>query len=197
MNDEIQEISDDELDKRIDRLLNVQEEIELPERIDISSLLIFFKCNYDIENSYCDKHICEECGGSCCKNLGCYISPDDLKSVDYDTIKGLLDTGFVSIDWWTGLKLDNYEGNGYYLRMKNVGYGIVDQSLGGTCNILTKTGCPLEFRYRPKGGRKLIPGKCSGKSDDEKSDYEKYDCVLDWFPYIELLEKLIDEYFNK
>jgi hypothetical protein len=133
--------------------------------------------------------------------MGCQISPNDLISVDKETIKKLLDTGMVSIDWWDDLEIDNkYIGNGYYLRMRNMASDIVDASWGGICSILTKTGCPLDFKYRPMGGRTLSPVLCK-RSDLKDSDiaeaggYSKLDAVKEWNQYHDILEELRDEYY--
>lgn len=50
--------------------------------------------------------ICAKCKGICCRNMGCEISPDDVirwkGEITEQTITELLDTEYISIDWWEG-----------------------------------------------------------------------------------------------
>lgn len=172
---------------------------DIPNEVDVSSLIKFIKPNMDNKDEFNDDKKCRECKGQCCKNMGCYISPDDLISTDEETLRKLLDTGFVSIDWWDCLTVeeDNYCGNGYYLRMRNIDANIVDPAYFGICKILTNTGCSLDFEHRPKGGRQLPARFCGGKRKDEEFEeaaYTKFKCVMDWYPYVSLLEELSSEY---
>lgn len=150
-----------------------------------------------------DNEACAQCGGICCKNSGCGISPDDLglqELLDNDslaTVKGkiqhLLNTGIVSIDWWEGNPVTNeVDGiTGYFLRMRNKNAPIVDPSWGGECLLLQKHGCILLFKNRPKQGRWLIPHK--NPKEDCNSLYDKQQLAIDWMPYNKILEEIKEE----
>lgn len=158
----------------------------------IDSFVELIKPNNDDEKIYCNEEACKECRGVCCKNMGCCISPDDLKSVDYDSLKKLLDTGLVSIDWYESLDHAGYSENGYYLRMRNQNADVIDPAYCGVCSILTNNGCPLDFKHRPKGGRLLNANTCENKDPT----YSNYECALDWIPHFSILKRLINKYDN-
>lgn len=170
---------------------------ELPDFLDVNILRLLFVKNTDNEDMMSDKNKCSKCGGYCCKSMGCHISPFDLISIDKDDIKKLLNTGFVSIDWWDNFEQDDYYGPGYYLRMRNKNSNIVDPAYIGICSILTQAGCALEFQYRPKGGRSLSPYFCNNpnatEEEHEEKTYTKYKCVLEWHKYHNILKELVDE----
>ena len=139
---------------------------------------------------YEDKRLCSECGGTCCKSMGCHFSPDDFNEVTYELLKSKIEDGHVSIDWWEGDPTDNNVlEKAYILRMRNISAPVVDPSYGGVCSVLTSSGCPLPFESRPKGGRTLIP-----KQDGCILEYTKKQCAIDWLPYSDILEKLYHEY---
>lgn len=137
---------------------------------------------------------CKKCGGQCCKNMGCHISPFDLREISVKSIISLIqETDCISIDWWEGNPKEN-ECDGsrtYYLRIKNKDSNVINPSFGGVCSILMDTGCPLSFEYRPKGARDLIPseGEC-------KDGYSKQQCAIDWYDYQDIMEKVHD-YFEE
>lgn len=165
--------------------------VNLQENINVESVKRFFKENNDRPEDYCNEELCKSCKGECCKSMGCYIAPDELISVDYNTLKQLLDTGFVSIDWWEHLKIDDgYFERGYFIRMRNQNGDVVDPSWGGVCTALTENGCSFEFKYRPKGGRRLNPIYCKGKETENKLTYTKRQCAIDWIPYYNILHEL-------
>jgi Fe-S-cluster containining protein len=136
-----------------------------------------------------NKTICSSCGGKCCKNMGCHYSPDDVGEITIESIQSLLNTGNVSIDWWEGDVLEKERGQVYYLRVRNVNEGILDPSWGGVpCKLLTKSGCSLSWKNRPKGGRGVIPiegGNC-------QTEYSKKQCAIDWYPYQNTLDSVVD-----
>ena len=141
--------------------------------------------------------ICKKCGGRCCHGLGCYISPHDLLFISKDSIRNLIDESqCISIDWWDGNPVTgvNNGEKSFFLRIKNKNSFVVDPSFGGICSILTDSGCPLNFAYRPKGARELIPD-----SSDKSCHigYSKQECAIDWLPYNDILEELCKEYMDK
>jgi len=146
--------------------------------------------NIEIENNFQSNNenskLCFECGGKCCKNLGCHFSPKDFEDIDFETLKDLIEKDYISIDWWDGDIFDKDRDRTLYLRIRNKNAPIVDPSWGGVCMLLTEQGCSLPFNERPMGGRGLIPsiGECI-------VGYSKEDCCKDWYIYQELLEKLV------
>ena len=45
-----------------------------------------------------NKQLCKECGGRCCKIMGCHYSPDDFEEITYESLKKEIEKGFISID---------------------------------------------------------------------------------------------------
>ena len=147
-----------------------------------------------IENIYLNKELCKECGGNCCKTMGCHYSPEDFKDISYESLKKEIERGHISIDWWEGDPADDGELNigekAFFLRVRNIGAGIVDASWGGVCMLLGEDGCILNDEDRPKGGRLLVPcedGKCEVL-------YSKQQAAIDWLKYKDILLRLYDEY---
>lgn len=139
-----------------------------------------------------NKHVCSKCKGVCCTHMGCHYSPDDFKNKGFEALKREIDKGYISIDWWENFELNGQKRKGYYLRIRNLNANVVDPSWGGTCMLLTKDGCPLEFKDRPKGARALIPSKnrCC-------TLYTKYDAAVDWSKHIDVLDRLYDHYMSE
>lgn len=152
--------------------------------------------NLQIENN--ENEECKKCKGRCCKSMGCEIFPTDLQSypnITREDVIELLQTGYVSIDWWNDLEQFKKE---YYLRMRNKGGDLADPSFGGECIALTENGCRFEFKNRPLGGRDLHP---TGQYDElGKSlcsrEYDKFRCKEEWKPYNDILEKIKNEIYS-
>lgn len=147
------------------------------------------------DSSKVDSEYCKNCGGKCCHAMGCHISPFDFKEITFQSIVNFIDeTECISIDWWNGNPITNDESEekAFFLRIKNKDSKVIDPSYGGTCCILTDTGCPLSFEYRPKGARELIPheSECVIK-------YSKQQCAIDWYPYQDILQQVHDYYYEK
>lgn len=151
----------------------------------------YFKpASYDCAKVCSD--VCTKCGGECCTIMGCHIAPSDLKEISVDAIISLIDeTGCISIDWWVGNPVTGEFGyKGYYLRMRNEDANIIDPAWSGhRCSILTDTGCPLSFEYRPKGARELIPNEilCDAM-------YPKQQCAIEWDKYHDIMSKVYEHY---
>lgn len=147
-----------------------------------------------LEYSKIDTKTCKECGGSCCKSMGCHISPGDLQNISVESIINLIDESqCVSIDYWVGNPITNkHEGRGYYLRMRNVDSHVIDPAYHGVCSILTPTGCPLPFTYRPKGARELAP--CA--NSDCTTEYTKQQCAIDWMQYKDIMQQVYQHYHD-
>ena len=139
-----------------------------------------------------DLEICKECGGICCKRMGCHYSPKDFKDLSFDGLKKEIEKGNISIDWWEGNPFNNDReiNRAMFLRIRNVNSPVLDPSWGGECSLLTETGCSLPYDERPYGGRSLIPVKGSKCT----LVYSKLDCVKEWFEHDETLEKLFEHY---
>jgi len=145
-------------------------------------------------NKYLNTNICKQCGGSCCKFMGCHFSPEDFQELSFESLKNEINKGHISIDWWEGdPRPDGDLHEVYYLRMRNRQCDIVDASWGGRpCVMLSKDGCSLPFEKRPKGGRLLIPKE---NFNCNETDYSKKQCALDWIKYQDILRKLYRLYF--
>ena len=150
------------------------------------------------DSSKVNYNTCKECGGKCCKNLACHISPSDLKTISKESIINLIDeSGCISIDWWDGDPRKNDKNDNsktFYLRIRNKDAKVIDAAFGGhPCSLLTDSGCPINFEYRPKGARDLIP-----VADKEcKVLYSKQQCAIDWIPYQDILKEVYLYYKQK
>lgn len=142
-----------------------------------------------------NKSICHSCGGACCRNMGCHISPRDLPEISVDYILNMLKTGNYSIDYWEGDVFEKERGQTYYLRMRNVGSNIVDPSWGGKPCVMfsPEIGCKLSWENRPRGGKALIPQKDFNCS---KTTYSKKDCVIEWYEFQNILDKVVREVYS-
>ena len=132
--------------------------------------------------------LCKACKGSCCKTMGCHYSPEDFKDLSFEGLKREIEKGHISIDYWEGNPFEDSREirQAYYLRVRNVNSNVVDASWGGTCSLLTDSGCPLTYDSRPKGARLLIPGE--GRNCIPK--YTKQQCAIDWYTYNDVLIEL-------
>lgn len=140
-----------------------------------------------------NKQLCKECGGRCCKRMGCHYSPDDFEEITYESLKKEIEKGFISIDWWEGNPFEENKdddiGRAYYLRIRNKDGEIVDPSWGGECILLTDDGCLLSYEERPKGARMLEPDEYGCISY-----YNKQQAARDWYKYNDILSKLAEEF---
>lgn len=151
---------------------------------------------------FVNKEVCTECGGKCCKCMGCQFSPDDFKDLSFEGLKKEIDKGYISIDWWDGNPFGPEDTRdirkAYYLRIRNLNRNrtskapIVDASWGGCCCLLTDTGCPFTFEERPMGAKMLMPGDTV--EDNCKEGYSKDQCARDWYKYDDILYQLEDYY---
>lgn len=101
--------------------------------------------NMNYEELGKDCSYCKECGGVCCRHMGCHFSPEDFEEISFDYLKDRIEnTGCISIDWW---EQDPREDDGinelskcYFLRMRNRKSGITisDHLMG----LLSMIGVP-------------------------------------------------------
>lgn len=164
--------------------------------LEINKIFAKYFNSVPVETNKIYKNICKDCG-HCCNNMGCHISPFDLKQITVQSIIDLIDESkCISIDWWEGNPFTEHcDGvtKGFFLRIRNNNSSVIDPSFGGRCVILTDYGCPLSFGYRPKGGRDLLPMKF----DDCIDGYSKQECACDWFKYHDILEEVYEYYQEK
>lgn len=146
---------------------------------------------------YENKDLCSKCGGRCCKKSGCDYFVSDFKSIDKNTILKILETGNVSIV--SAFKFEILT-NGkevvvpiLYLRARNEDRGIIDLfSMKKRCSMLTSTGCSYNLEQRPGGGVNLIPNE-----KDCKPLNNPLDELKKWYPYQNLLAKMVKRYTGK
>lgn len=140
-----------------------------------------------------NKSICSKCGGLCCKRNGCIYSTENFKSIDFDTIQKVLDSGKASIT--AELKCYSEFLSIYlYLRARELNKGKIDLvSYPDACASLTENGCTLDLENRPLGGVYLIPKEyhdCGYLIKSLKS-------IIDsWMPYQDLLKELVEKNTN-
>lgn len=159
----------------------------------------YFCKAFDIP-SFRKPDICKQCGGLCCKGCGCHISPNDLLDLSKESIINLIDESqCISIDWWEGNPLHDEQTDEdlhkkvYFLRIRNKERQIIDPAFGpNECAILTETGCPLSFEYRPRGGRELLP--VENMEDNCIIGYSKKDCCIDWIDHQDVLVEVYNHY---
>lgn len=143
----------------------------------------------DEERRNCNYEMCKECEGHCCLSGGCEISPKDLDEVNVSTIKDLLNSGVVSIDAWE----DMDTGRIFYLRMRHKDADIADFPIVPMeCILHDSTGCRLEYTFRGKGARELIPYKEDGVRKC-KHKYSKSMCKDEWNEYQDIIKQACKE----
>lgn len=157
----------------------------------------------DIKNN--ENPICATCKRCCCAHMGCEISPEDVirwkGEITQDTITQLLDTGYISLDWWDGDPRERGVGdcdlypeispvyNGFYLRMRHVNALAIDPSFDGVCKALGPTGCLLTWDQRPTGGKMLEPN-VDNPGRGCTSTWGKQEAAIAWLPYHEILSNV-------
>lgn len=137
---------------------------------------------------------CAQCGGRCCKEHGCVLSPEDLlralagKEPDEKSLPALLrdeKKGLYAIEY-----LSTPQGVCFYLRMRHKCYTFIGVDAMGECIALGADGCLLPEAERPKGGRML-------KSSPDRQCIQYYTAeqmCADWQPYQELLGSIYREW---
>lgn len=167
----------------------------------------------DREDINCNYTICKACGGRCCKRNACDCSPQDFGN-DVNKMRKALESGKYSIDFSRKdatsfikentriiLDTDKVRKNPiefFYIRPKNINRPIVDfihrEENEGPCIFWNKdTGCSLEYKDKPKGGRTMIPFPAV----DCIYQYNDVLMAMDWKPFFEDLLVMAKEYFDK
>ncbi len=161
--------------------------------------------------------ICKECGGRCCKSMGCEVSTEDFIAkygeITKDSVTKALKDGEWAIDWWEGdirmdkpklckdlpeLDISCYVEQSYYMRVRHVGESAVCGSWGGTCVMWDrKNGCKYDWEHRPTGGKDMpvgvsqVCGKFYDPTMKHESKYDKAIGAVDWLPYFDILDEVI------
>ena len=141
--------------------------------------------------TYAPTEMCSRCKGVCCNLMGCEYSPRDFSDLSFESLKGEIEKGRISIDWWE----NGDDKPDYYLRARHIYAPVVDPSWGGRCINLTATGCSLSWEERPLGGKALKPkesfyGSCV-------SSYGKEAAKDEWKAYSDVLKRLVDYFKEK
>lgn len=142
-----------------------------------------------------DHEVCTKCGGRCCSSCGCAFSPNDFRKISFNSLKQIMDRGFISIvpisHIQTGLEKDVLT-----LKVRNLGSDVIEfeAHIARPCILWDrKTGCFFDDDDRPYGGKALIPtpniGCIMGYSFRQRA--------IDWLPYQEILVKLGEFYYEK
>ena len=163
--------------------------------------------NYvEIKNN--ESSICAKCNGYCCRHMGCELHPQDVFGKEIPTIEKLIEflsCGLYQIDCWDGDiredmgidigENDEYYYRSYYLRPKHTNSNrLFNASWGGTCIFFEDgKGCKLDWQHRPYGGKALV-------ANEEKkchSSYGKVKAALDWLPYHDMIEDVLDAFIER
>jgi hypothetical protein len=140
--------------------------------------------------------LCGPCGGQCCKSYPGAYHPAQF-GPNLEGVEQLLRAGKAAIDWWEG-ELRDYEGTSYYLRAAIAGVNSVfHPAFGGSCAMLTETGCSLSWDVRPLDCRMLkpMPGTSKGhvacvtEGIDGYGNSKEYFAHL-WQPFARRLEEI-------
>ena len=140
-------------------------------------------------------NICSLCKGQCCKRIPGIVHPNQLQQpITKELLLKLYKEGY-QFDYWEGDEFGRKVG--YFLRpqtIKSIGV-LVDPSWGGTCVFLTEQGCSKTFEERPYMCQQLEPQEdfnCGPK--DKENTLNKYDYVLAWLQYNNLIEEIINDH---
>lgn len=161
---------------------------------------------------------CSQCGGRCCREKGCCLSPEDMlralgrEKADYESVLRLLKDSpdrLYAIDYMSVPKgfpqgeapqklppearQSLSGGVCFYLRMRHKCYTFVGVDAAGECAALGESGCMLDWERRPKGGRML-------KSSADRNCVQRYtagEMCGDWQPYQEILGRIYREFFPR
>ena len=142
--------------------------------------------------------LCSVCKGECCKRMPGIVHPEQLEEpISRKLLFRLYKEGY-QFDYWEGDEYGDLKGRtGYFLRpqtLKSKGV-LVDPSWGGTCVFLTEEGCSKIFEERPYMCQQLKPQEdfnCGPK--DKENTLNKYDYVLAWLQYNNLIEEIINDH---
>lgn len=159
----------------------------------------------ETEKDNCNHALCTECGGKCCKNVGCTFSPQDFIKLSPEgelTPEGILNEvkkGYITLELYVDLCY--VEGFIWTPRMRNIGGPIIEDQIiyrqvNGPCVALRKNGCAFSYEERPTEGKLLIPRKTNGKMNCE-SRYGIDQALKEWRPYQRILCEVVESVRGK
>ena len=160
----------------------------------------------ETEKDNCNYALCTECGGKCCKKVGCTFSPQDfirLSSKRKLTPEGILnevEKGYITLELYDG-EPHFVEGFIWTPRMRNVGGPIIEDLIAyrqvkGPCIALRENGCAFSYEDRPTEGKLLIPRKTNGKMNC-KPRYSIGRALREWEPHQEILYEVVESVRGK
>lgn len=160
----------------------------------------------ETEKDNCNHTLCAECGGECCKKVGCTFSPQDFIRLSPEhklTPEGILNEvkkGYITLELYDG---DQHyvEGLIWAPRMRNKGGPIIEdliigRRLEGECIALGENGCAFSYEDRPTEGKLLIPRKTDGEINCE-SRYGLRRALREWKQYQEIILKVVESVRGK
>lgn len=117
-----------------------------------------------------NKKVCKECGGKCCLSGPCTYSPKDIRPFTAEHILSLIRCKGVVLSYEqfgrVALLRPRREGEPETTYDKQT-----DGKEFGTCIHLTKQGCELPYKDRPKEGRALKVKRGSGRGRERSCRY--------------------------
>lgn len=138
--------------------------------------------------------MCKECGGACCKQVGCIYMPGDFRVVNFKAMKKILDKGNISISGQPFSVASGLWSYILYPKARDVNADVIDlMPTGGPCKLLTPTGCSLSEDDRPSLGLACKPTKIGGPCE---AGYTQDD-LLSWMDYDDVLSGLVEHYTGK
>ena len=154
----------------------------------------------ETEKDNCNYALCAECGGKCCKKVGCTFSPQDFIRLSPEgklTPEGIVNEvkkGYITLELYV-------EGFIWTPRMRNIGGPIIEDQIiyrqvNGPCVALRKNGCAFSYEERPTEGKLLIPRKTNGKMNCE-SRYGIDQALKEWRPYQRILCEVVESVRDK
>lgn len=143
---------------------------------------------------------CVKCGGRCCKNFPCALSPKQVEKIlkapiTKKRLRKLLNSGKYSLDYY----FTDGRHDAYFIRYKSKHAFVADEYYNGAgCINLTSSGCRLKFEERGIDAQLLHPVF----DDPDKHSYHcdssvnKAGMGVLWLPYRKMLEQLWLEFFH-
>ncbi len=146
-----------------------------------------------VENTLCDYHLCQLCGGDCCQSYPCAFSPFDfldLRNLNY--MRPILNTGIVCIR--------PVRSNNFILRVR--GYEEKNTIIAknrhkiNPCILASDKGCLLPTLYRPSEGLLFVP-YLKNQKIKHSILYSMNTCIQEYAFYKKVLNQLYSEYKSK